>query len=67
MTDTKRTRAEQKYVVVLNDGCVLGTPSGLPLTRDGAWLLERYINEHTPELAPRAVKLTAYTKDEAND
>jgi hypothetical protein len=67
VTAAKRTRAEQKYVVVLNDGSVLGTPTGLPLTRDGAWLLERYINEHTPELAPRAVKLTPYTKDADND
>jgi hypothetical protein len=64
---TKRTRAEQKYVVVLNDGSVLGTPSGLPLTRDGAWLLERYLLERSPELAPRAVRLTPYQKDEAND
>ena len=54
----KRARVEQKYVVLLNDGRIVGTSSGGPLTRDAAWLLERAFIEQHPELEAKTVKLT---------
>ena len=59
-----RERAEQRYVVVLKDGRVVGTPAGGPLTRDAAWLTERWYSENKPELAPKAVKIVARLPEE---
>lgn len=50
-----RARAEQKWVV-LYEGIAYGTISGGPLTRDAAWLLERWFKEQGWEA--KAVKLT---------
>jgi hypothetical protein len=43
---TKRTRVrvEQKYVV-LADGVAYGTKDGGAMTRDAAWLLERWFHD----------------------
>ena len=55
----KRTRAEQKYVVLLRaDNVVIGTKQGGPLTRGAAWLLERWYNEFHPERQAVALKLS---------
>ena len=51
-----RARAEQKYVVVLPTGEIVGTPKGGPLTRDGAWLCERWFQENG-EPGAKAVKI----------
>ena len=58
-----RNRAEQRWVVVLPTGEIYGTPTGLPLTRDGAWLLERWLHEYG-EPAARAVKISPRPKEE---
>lgn len=56
MNDEVRKRAEQKWVVVTKTG-IYGTASGGPLTRDAAWLLERWYNENFPAAEARALKL----------
>ena len=60
-----RLRAEQKYVVLLNDGTVVGTPAGGCFTEEAAWLCERWYQKYYPEmgavakrLAPRATNAT---------
>jgi hypothetical protein len=65
MTDEKRVRprVEQKWVVLLNDGRVVGTENGGPLTRDAAWLLERWYTENHPEIEATAKKLTPKPED----
>jgi len=60
----KKARPEQKWVVILADGRVIGTPNGGPLTRDGAWLTERWYTENKPELQARATKMQARAEDE---
>ena len=55
--DKPRSRSEQSYVIVLKDGTIFGTPNGGPMTRDGAWLTERWYSENKPELEARAVKI----------
>jgi hypothetical protein len=58
-----RARAEQKWVV-LSDGNIYGTQSGGPLTRDAAWLLERWFKEAGKDA--QAVKLVP-TPEEYNN
>jgi|MudIll2142460700_1097286.scaffolds.fasta_scaffold1633138_2 hypothetical protein len=53
-----RARAEQKYVVLLNDGTVVGTESGGCFTQDAAWLCERWYKEYYPEMGAIAKRLT---------
>ena len=64
MTDTKRARTEQRHVVLLNDGSVIGTPAGGPLTRDAAWLLERWYIEFHPELGAKALQIQPRATEE---
>lgn len=60
-TVNNRKRAEQKYVVVISheDGQVqvIGTVAGGPLTRDAAWLMERWYRENHPHLQATATKI----------
>lgn len=59
-----RSRSEQNYVIVLADGTIFGTPSGGPLTRDAAWLTERWYSENKPELEARAVQIGCKPEEE---
>lgn len=65
MTEVKRDRArvEQRHVVLLDDGTVVGTTAGGALTRDAAWLLERWYTENHPEFGAKAVKIAPKPED----
>lgn len=52
-----KRRMEQKYIVLLNDGTVVGTQSCGPFTEDASWLCERWYQEYFPEMGAKAMRI----------